>query len=299
MVQSALLLVDKPAGFTSHDVVAKCRKILGTRKIGHAGTLDPMATGLLVLGVEAGTKLLTFIVGNSKTYQATIRLGQTTLTDDFEGEVLARADSNLLAKISSDDIHKQIEAFIGRIEQIPSSVSAIKVHGERAYDLVRDGQVVTLKSRRIEVSQFEVIGEIRKSDNFIDLDVLVSCSSGTFIRALARDLGNALGVGGHLTALRRTRIGNFEVSDAQTLEQLVDTKPNFMRLVNAASDIFPVLEIDPASEQDLRHGKRIVLQTSGTTALFRGESLVAIVVPVSTNTVRSLVVFNEALDGSD
>ena len=299
MVQAAILLVDKPAGFTSHDVVAKCRKILGTRKIGHAGTLDPMATGLLVLGVEAGTKLLTYIVGNDKTYEATIRLGQTRVTDDCEGEVLAEADPTALEKITFTDIEKEIESFLGIIEQVPSSVSAIKVDGERAYDLVRGGQEVKLKSRQVEVSQFEVIGEIRKSTSFIDLDVVVSCSSGTYIRALARDLGKALGVGGHLTSLRRTRIGKFEVSEAQTLEQLANSKPNLVRLATVANEIFPIVEINPEEEVAIRHGKRIAIPASGVTGLIRGDNLVAVVEPVAGGKVRSLVVFNEEINGSD
>ncbi len=213
---AGLVLIDKPQGFTSHDVVAKLRKKLGTKKIGHAGTLDPMATGLLVLGVDAGTKLLTFLVGADKTYEARIRLGQSTVTDDAEGEVLSET-SALHLNIAT--IEAEISKLRGRISQTPSAVSAIKVDGKRAYDLVREGKEVELKSRDVEVSRFEITSEIEIVDQYLEFDVAVDCSSGTYIRALARDLGAALGVGGHLRALRRTRVGGYLVSDASQLDQ--------------------------------------------------------------------------------
>ncbi len=210
---SGILLVDKPGGITSHDVVARARRALNTRKIGHAGTLDPMATGLLILGVGPATRLLTYIVGLDKTYEATIRLGASTDSDDADGTEIARADAAVLAAVTPDAVSAGIAALTGRIEQVPSTVSAIKVGGRRAYDLARAGEEVQLKARDVTVSRFEVLA-VRPVDGAIDLDVVVDCSSGTYIRALARDLGAALGVGGHLTALRRTRIGAFRVEDA-------------------------------------------------------------------------------------
>src|SRR6478735_2764821 len=202
MAAPGILLVDKPGGITSHDVVARARKALGTRKIGHAGTLDPMATGLLVLGVEAATRLLTFIVGLDKTYEATIRLGATTDTDDADGRIIEATDASA---ITAAEIEQGIAPLRGPISQVPSRVSAIKVDGRRAYDLARAGEEVVLAARTVTVSRFDVLAE-RREEGFIDLDVVVDCTSGTYIRALARDLGASLGVGGHLTALRRTRI---------------------------------------------------------------------------------------------
>ena len=222
MVAAGVLLVDKPGGMTSHDVVARARRALGTRKIGHAGTLDPMATGLLILGVEGATRLLTFIVGLDKTYEATIRLGVATDTDDAEGVETARADAAALAAVTPERIAAGVAALTGRISQVPSTVSAIKVGGRRAYDLAREGAEVELKAREVTVSRFEVLAVRRSRPDAIDLDVVVDCSSGTYIRALARDLGAALGVGGHLTALRRTRIGPFDVADAASVDDLAD-----------------------------------------------------------------------------
>jgi len=296
VVQSALLLVDKPAGFTSHDVVAKCRKILGTRKIGHAGTLDPMATGLLVLGVEAGTKLLTFIVGDDKTYEATIRLGQSTITDDCEGEILTTAATESLRAITDEQISEVLKKFLGKIQQVPSSVSAIKVAGERAYDLVRAGEEVNLKAREVEVQKFEIVGEIRRETEFIDFDVIVDCSSGTYIRALARDVGNQLGIGGHLTSLRRTRIGKFSVAEAQSLDAIV-TEPKLLELVEAASSTMETRLVSEEQEVKLRHGKRFEFELNGTTALVRDNNLVAIVEPFEGDKLKSLVVFPEVLNG--
>ncbi len=219
---NGILLVDKPQGVTSHDVVSKTRKLAGTRKVGHAGTLDPMATGLLILGLGVSTRLLTFIVGLTKEYTAIIRLGSSSSTDDAEGELLGFASSDQLRRVTDESIAIGIASLTGEIEQVPSSVSAIKVDGKRAYALVRAGETVELKSRKVTVSEFEVSSITRGVDaeghEFIDVDVRVVCSSGTYIRALARDLGFKLGVGGHLTALRRTRIGSFHVADAQDLE---------------------------------------------------------------------------------
>ena len=292
VVDSGLLLVDKPAGFTSHDVVAKSRKALGTKKIGHAGTLDPMATGLLVLGVNSGTKLLTFIVGADKTYQATIRFGSSTTTDDAEGEVTSKADPALLQQISKAQIENAIEHFTGVIQQVPSQVSAIKVNGKRAYDLVRAGEEVELKSREVVVSRFQITSEISIADDFIDFDVEVACSSGTYIRALARDIGNLLGIGGHLTALRRTRIGNWNADQALSLEAINESSI-LISMTEAASSVLPVVEIDAKAAQDLVNGKRIQRAIDQTSAAVGDGRLVAVVEPISDGQVRSLVVFPE------
>src|SRR5690606_1309129 len=216
-----ILLVDKPGGLTSHDVVARARRALGTRKIGHAGTLDPMATGLLVLGIEGATRLLTYIVGADKTYTATMRLGQSTSTDDAEGDVIRTADPHDLATVDEGGIAAGVAALTGDIAQIPSTVSAIKVDGRRAYDRVRAGEEVQLAARQVTVSRFEVLAQRREAEG-IELDVVVDCSSGTYFRARARDLGDSLGLGGHLTALRRTHVGSFTVADAVGIDELAE-----------------------------------------------------------------------------
>lgn len=252
---SGILLVDKPQSITSHDVVSRTRKLVGTRKVGHAGTLDPMATGLLVLGVNSATRLLTFIVGLDKEYTATIRLGLTTNTDDAEGEPGERADATALAALTDAQITIAIAGLTGHIEQRPSSVSAIKVDGKRAYTLVREGAEVVLASRPVTVTEFDVI-ETRRGE-WVDLDVRVVCSSGTYIRALARDLGAHLGVGGHLTALRRTRIGPFSVGEATPLdESLVE---GLRRPATVARELFATVALDAEQTADLSHGKRIAL----------------------------------------
>ena len=226
---SGILLVDKPAGITSHDAVSRTRKRAGTKKVGHAGTLDPMATGLLVLGINSSTRLLTYVVGLDKEYLATIRLGASTVTDDREGDRLDQASTEDIDKITPEAVVAGIANLTGDIEQVPSTVSAIKVDGKRAYALVRAGETVELRSRAVTVSAFELLGTRRATvetgtsatETYLDLDVRVECSSGTYIRALARDLGAVLGVGGHLTALRRTRIGPFRIEDAADLATMV------------------------------------------------------------------------------
>ena len=291
MATPGLLLVDKPEGITSHDVVSRVRKLVGTRKVGHAGTLDPMATGLLVLGIESGTKLLTFIVGKDKTYEATIRLGSSTVTDDREGEVLTFATPELLAVISEEAILAGISKLTGVIQQKPSAVSAIKVDGERAYARVRAGEEVDLPSREVTVSRFEVLGEIRFTNEYIELDVVVDCSSGTYIRALARDLGKDLGVGGHLTALRRTRIGEFDLSTAYDFS---DGSPvNIIELADAAKTSLPYIEISTQDEIDLRFGKRIAGTLAEPAAALCSGELVAVVEPAGTSSLKSLVVFSK------
>ena len=291
MATPGLLLVDKPEGITSHDVVSRVRKLLGTRKVGHAGTLDPMATGLLVLGIESGTKLLTFIVGKDKTYEATIRLGSSTVTDDREGDVLTSATPERIAAVSAESILSGILKLTGVIQQKPSAVSAIKVNGERAYARVRSGEEVDLPSREVTVSKFEVIGEIRFTNEYIDLDVVVDCSSGTYIRALARDLGDDLGVGGHLTALRRTRIGEFDLATAFDFSE--DSPLTIIDLAEAARTSLPFTEISNQDEIDLRFGKRISGSVDQPTAVLASGELVAVVESAGSNSLKSLVVFSK------
>ena len=282
---SGIALIDKQQGFTSHDVVAKLRKLLGTKKIGHAGTLDPMATGLLLLGIGSGTKLMQFLSGLDKTYEATIRLGASTSTDDAEGELGQAQDAS---KVSKDELAREIFKLTGNIEQVPSSVSAIKVDGKRAYDLVRAGEEVVLKSRSVTVSRFEVIGEPSVVGQYLDINVEVDCSSGTYIRALARDLGEALGVGGHLTALRRTRIGAFEVSNASGISE----EPTLVTNVEVLKMLMPEVAISPQQEIDLRHGKRLALEIAGMSCATANGRLVAVIEPVGSE-AKSSVVFPE------
>ncbi|MEI2732572.1 MAG: tRNA pseudouridine(55) synthase TruB [Dermatophilaceae bacterium] len=265
-----LLVIDKPAGWTSHDVVARVRRLVGTRRVGHAGTLDPMATGVLVLGVGRGTKLLTFLVGCDKTYAATVRLGQATSTDDAEGEILSTADPSA---ISEQDLAAAVGDLTGSIRQVPSSVSAVKVDGRRAYARVRAGEAVELPAREVTVHRFDIRARrpARTADGHpvLDVDVHVEVSSGTYVRALARDLGAALGVGGHLTALRRTRVGRFDVAEAHSLEALADTEPGgipLLPLAQAARAQFRVHELTEAQARALGFGQRIDSDEPPTTA---------------------------------
>ncbi|WP_433760014.1 tRNA pseudouridine(55) synthase TruB [Nocardia sp. CA-135398] len=248
-----LLIVDKDGGWTSHDVVAKCRKLLRTKKVGHAGTLDPMATGVLVLGVERATKLLGLLTLTTKAYTATIRLGQATTTDDAEGEVLSTASATHL---TDAEIATHTVKLTGEIEQVPATVSAIKVNGERAYARHRAGEEVQLAARPVTVSRFDILAR-RDISEFVDLDVVVECSSGTYIRALARDLGAALGVGGHLTALRRTRVGPFTLEHARTLDELAESEdaPLSLDIDDAIRTAFPQRDIDDEQADDLRNGR--------------------------------------------
>lgn len=248
-----LLLVDKPAGMTSHDVVARNRRFLGTRKIGHAGTLDPMATGLLVLGVERATKLLGHLALDRKTYLATITLGAATTTDDAEGEVVTQADAN---RATDEAIADGIAALTGELQQVPSAVSAVKVDGKRAYARVRDGEDVDLPPRPVTVHRFDLLAS-RRDGGYVELDVMVDCSSGTYVRALARDLGGALGVGGHLTRLRRTTVGPFTLATARTLEA-VEAEPGLsLTLAEAVAAAFPRRDVDASEEWAVRHGQRL------------------------------------------
>lgn len=255
-----ILLVDKAPDRTSHDVVARSRWLLGTKKVGHAGTLDPMATGLLILGVGQGTRLLTYLVGLDKTYEATIRLGRSTTTDDREGEALGE---HLDATgVEDAAIQAQLDLLRGDIEQVPSTVSAIKVDGKRAYARARAGEDVELAARPVTVSHFEITAR-REVDGHLDLDAVVTCSSGTYVRALARDLGAALGVGGHLTALRRTSIGPFGVEDAVHVPargEGDDVELTLHGLGDTAGRVLPVLAVDAQAARDLADGRRILRQ---------------------------------------
>ena len=247
------VIVDKPTGMTSHDVVHQIRKLANTRKVGHAGTLDPDATGVLVVGLGKATRLLTFIVADNKTYQATIRLGQSRTTDDAQGEII---ETKSCENISSDLIKSQIEKFVGDIQQIPSSVSAIKIEGKRAYDLVRLGEKVELAPRSVHISAIDV-HEIKEVENFIDVQVTVHCSSGTYIRALARDLGNNLNVGGHLTSLRRTQSGQWSINDSHKLSDLKSGNLPIISLAQIATSIFPSVTIGIEEIEELIHGRNV------------------------------------------
>lgn len=277
-----LLVVDKPAGWTSHDVVAKTRWLAGTRKVGHAGTLDPMATGVLVLGIGRATRLLTYVVGADKEYTATIRLGVTTTTDDAEGEVMARTEATGVPRPRLDE---EVAALTGPISQVPSAVSAIKVDGQRAYARVRAGEDVVLAARPVTVSRFDVHDARPVPDadgsgiGALDVDVTVVCSSGTYIRALARDLGQALGVGGHLTALRRTRVGGYGLEGARSLALLeewpADEPLDTVPLAEAARATFTVRELTDAEARALSYGQRI--PAGGT-----GAEVIAAIAPEGT-----------------
>jgi tRNA pseudouridine55 synthase len=256
---SGILLVDKPKGITSHDAVARTRRLAGTRKVGHAGTLDPMATGLLLLGINSSTRLLTYLVGLDKEYTATIRLGVTTASDDAEGEVVTVTDASA---IEPDAIAAGIAELTGPIDQVPSTVSAIKIGGKRAYALARAGEEVELAARSVVISEFEILAAPRVVDGMVDVDVRVVCSSGTYIRALARDLGAGLGVGGHLTALRRTRVGPFSVDDALVLPERgveVDIAPLVREPAAVAGAILPTVGVEAETVRLLEHGRRVAI----------------------------------------
>ncbi|BBY79060.1 tRNA pseudouridine(55) synthase TruB [Mycolicibacterium pulveris] len=253
MSQAGLVIVDKPAGMTSHDVVGRCRRIFGTRKVGHAGTLDPMATGVLVVGIERATKILGLLTSADKSYGATIRLGQTTTTEDAEGEVLQTVSA---ADVSDAQIESAIAALRGEIDQIPSAVSAVKVGGQRAYKLAREGRPVELAPRRVRIDRFDML-EIRRQDGLVDIDVEVDCSSGTYIRALARDVGATLGVGGHLTALRRTRVGNFGLDEALDLDALADEPRLSYSLDEACLLSFPRRDLTAEEAESASHGRAL------------------------------------------
>ena len=281
-----LLIVDKPAGCTSHDVVGRTRRLAGTRKVGHAGTLDPMATGVLVLGIGRATRLLGHLSLTDKAYEATIRLGATTVTDDAEGAVVTTADAST---VSDADVAAVLATLTGDIEQVPSSVSAIKVDGKRSYARVRAGETVELKGRAVTVSRLEVLA--RRGE---ELDVVVECTSGTYVRALARDLGAALGVGGHLTALRRTRVGPFDLGAARTLEQHAEALA-VVPLGDAVAASFPRRELTGSEALDLSYGKKLAPSgVVGTLGAFAPDGRCIALVEDTGGVARASVVFAPA-----
>ncbi|NYJ02007.1 tRNA pseudouridine55 synthase [Nocardioides thalensis] len=259
MTASGLVVVDKPAGITSHDVVSRVRRLAGTRKVGHAGTLDPMATGVLVLGVERATRLLGHLLMTDKSYEATIRLGVTTVTDDAEGDVMETRDTS---DVTEAAVREALARFVGDIEQVPTAVSAIKVDGKRAYQRVRAGEDVELTARPVTIHEL-VVTRVALPE----VDVTVRCSSGTYIRAIARDVGEALGVGGHLTALRRTAVGPYGLDVAQTLDQLGE-EFSVLPIADAARSAFPAVDLDDSQAQAVRYGRPLALPIDGLTAVF-------------------------------
>ncbi|MFS2293955.1 MAG: tRNA pseudouridine(55) synthase TruB [Actinomadura sp.] len=249
---SGLVIVDKPAGWTSHDVVARIRRLARTRRVGHAGTLDPMATGVLVIGIGKATRLLGHLALTEKAYDATIRLGESTNTDDAEGEITATASA---AEVSDEALRAGVESLTGPIRQVPPRVSAIKVNGKRAYKMAREGEEVALAARPVTVHEF-TINDVRRGGDVIDVDVSVTCSSGTYIRALARDLGAFLGCGGHLTALRRTRVGPYDLGMARTLDQLAE-KLEVLPMEDAVAAAFPRRDVSQDDARKVAHGGRL------------------------------------------
>lgn len=286
-----LVVVDKPAGMTSHDVVGRCRRLFGTRKVGHAGTLDPMATGVLVVGIERATKILGLLTATDKSYDATIRLGQTTSTEDAEGEVLQSIPAS---GVTDSDIQAAIAALRGPIQQVPSSVSAIKVDGKRAYQMVRDGQVVALAARPVRVDRFDVRA-VRRVGDLVDVDVAVDCSSGTYIRALARDVGAALGVGGHLTALRRTRVGDFGLEQACTLDELAEAPRLSYGLDEACLRAFARRDVTEDEAESAGHGRALApAGIDGVYAATAPDGRVVALLSDDGNRTRSVVVLRPA-----
>ncbi|KOV60945.1 tRNA pseudouridine(55) synthase TruB [Streptomyces sp. MMG1121] len=290
-----LVIVDKPSGFTSHDVVAKMRGIARTRRVGHAGTLDPMATGVLVLGVERATKLLGHLALTEKEYLGTIRLGQNTVTDDAEGETTSSADAS---KVTRDAIDAGIAKLTGAIMQVPSKVSAIKIDGVRSYKRAREGEDFEIPARPVTISSFTVY-DVREAvaddgTQVLDLVVSVVCSSGTYIRALARDLGADLGVGGHLTALRRTRVGPYKLDAAKTLDQL-QQELTVMPVAEAAAAAFPRWQVDARRARLLLNGVRLEMPETyagaGPVAVFDTEDRFLALVEEQKGKAKSLAVF--------
>ena len=266
-VTPGLVVVDKPAGITSHDVVARVRRLAGTRKVGHAGTLDPMATGVLVLGVDRATRLLGHLMLTEKAYAATVRLGVSTGTDDAEGEVSATPGA---AGVDEQQVRDALTGFVGDIEQVPTAVSAIKVDGKRAYQRVRDGEQVELAARPVTIHEL-VVHDVRRSTveglEVLDADITMRCSSGTYVRAIARDAGALLGTGGHLTALRRTAVGPYDLAVARTLDDLAEEFA-VLPLAVAARAAFPAADLDAQQARDVRVGRPLDLPLDTLTGVF-------------------------------
>jgi tRNA pseudouridine55 synthase len=284
-----LVVVDKPGGWTSHDVVGKLRRLGRTRRVGHAGTLDPMATGVLICGLGRATRLLGHLALTDKTYTATIRLGVTTTTDDAEGEVLARE----VVSASDADVAAALAALTGDISQVPSSVSAIKVNGQRAYARVRAGEEVELAARPVRVSRFELVAR-----RDADLDVVVDCSTGTYVRALARDLGAALGCGGHLTALRRTRVGGFDLSTAADLSALIEAgsvEGALLPLAESVARSFPRRDLSDEESRELSFGRRLTAsEQAGVIGAFAPDGTVVALIEDVEGRAKPVVVFAPA-----
>jgi tRNA pseudouridine55 synthase len=252
-VNAGIVVVDKPAGMTSHDVVGRCRRIFGTRRVGHAGTLDPMATGVLVIGIDRATKILGLVTETSKSYAATVRLGQSTTTEDAEGVVTQQVSAQ---NVTDEAIAAAIAEFRGDIAQVPSAVSAIKIDGQRAYRLAREGRTVELAARPVRIDRFAMLA-VRRHDQLVDVDVEVDCSSGTYIRALARDLGAALAVGGHLTALRRTGVGRFGLDQARSLDDLAQRPQLSLTLDEACLQMFSHRELTDEEADAVANGRAL------------------------------------------
>ena len=288
-----LVVVDKPAGWTSHDVVGKVRRLAGTRKVGHAGTLDPMATGVLVCGVGRATRLLGHLAARDKTYVATMRLGQCTVTDDAEGDVVGGASA---AAVDERAVREVLAGMVGTIEQVPSAVSAVKVDGTRSYARVRAGEDVVLAPRRVTITELAV-SHVRRSAagaegaEVMDVDVRVTCSSGTYVRAIARDLGVALGVGGHLTALRRVRVGTFDVEQAHTIDDL-EQHLVVLSIADAVRASFPARTVSEPEALAVRHGRTIARSSEqGLTGVFDSDGVALALMEPRDETLRVVVGF--------
>jgi len=293
VIASGLVIVDKPRGWTSHDVVARIRKLAGTKRVGHAGTLDPLATGVLIVGVEKATRLLGYLALAEKEYTATIRLGQTTDTDDADGVMI---DAVPVLNIGEGELQRAVAELSGEISQVPPGVSAIKVGGRRSYRLARAGHVPELAPRTVTVREF-AIDAIRPASDVLDLDVRITCSSGTYIRGIARDLGAALRVGGHLTALRRTRVGPYQASEARTLDELAE-RLEVIPLEAAAAAAFPRRELTAVEAHGLGHGARLDATGTGEqpVAAFAPDGTLVALLTDADGRARSLAVF--VADGS-
>jgi tRNA pseudouridine55 synthase len=288
VLPDGLLVVDKPAGWTSHDVVARIRRLASTKRVGHAGTLDPLATGVLLVGVGRATRLLGHLALRDKAYDATIRLGQSTVTDDSEGDLLSEASA---AHLDHGEIRSAVDRLTGDLDQVPARVSAVKIAGTRSYVRVRAGEDVELPPRRVTVTRFDVTDVRRSLPGVVDLDAIVECSSGTYVRALARDLGAALGVGGHLTALRRTRVGPYDVAEAHTLDELARDLA-LLPLPAVVAAAFPRRDVDAASAETLSHGVPLSAGGQpGPVGVFGPDGTVLALVEDRDGRARPLVVF--------
>lgn len=281
-LQDGFVIIDKPAGITSHDVVAKLRKTLGTKQVGHAGTLDPMATGVLVLGVNKATKFLQYITQGRKAYQAQIRLGQVTTSDDAQGEITSTSDTS---NVSDQEIRDFLATQIGRIMQVPTKVSAIKINGQRAYDLVREGKEVDIPARQIDIYKLDVI-EIKHGE-FLDIEISVECSAGTYIRSIARDLGSSLGVGGHLISLRRGLVAPFLLSDCSAIES-----PVIRPLAGEISKVMRVRDVDLQEVKELSFGRALsASRTDGPVVALAPDGQVAAILENREHGAQPVAVF--------